>query len=193
MAEKPATKRSKKETQIVETAEDLFMRYGVKRVTVEEICRRAGVSKMTFYKYFANKIELVRHLWNAWVDEGYERLDEIDEMDIPLPEKIQMMFDWKTDLLSKMSTEFLEEILPLDLEREKVLHRFMEFIIKAQKRGEIRAGINPEFLIAVLDKLQELGNNEELRARYPSLIEFNREIKDFFWYGVIVRGNSGRG
>ena len=193
MAEEPNTKRSKKETQIVETAEDLFMHYGIRRVTVEEICRRAGVSKMTFYKYFANKIELVRHLWNAWIDEGYERLDEIDEMDIPLPEKIQMMFDWKTDLLSKMSTEFMEEILPLDLEREKVLHRFMEFIIKAQKRGEIRAGINPEFLIAVLDKLQGLGNNEELRARYPSLIEFNREIKDFFWYGVIVRGNSGRG
>jgi AcrR family transcriptional regulator len=192
MAEKPATKRSRKEMQIAETAEDLFMRYGVKRVTVEEICRRAGVSKMTFYKYFANKIELVRHLWNAWVDEGYERLDEIDAMDIPLPEKIQMMFDWKTDLLSKMSTEFLEEILPLELEQEKVLGRFMEFIIRAQKRGEIRAGINPEFLMAVLDKLYELGDNEELRARYPSLIEFNREIKDFFWYGVIERGNSGR-
>jgi AcrR family transcriptional regulator len=192
MAEKRATKRSRKEMQIAETAEDLFMRYGVKRVTVEEICRRAGVSKMTFYKYFANKIELVRHLWNAWVDEGYERLDEIDAMDIPLPEKIQMMFDWKTDLLSKMSTEFLEEILPLDLEQEKVLRRFMEFIIRAQKRGEIRAGINPEFLMAVLDKLYELGDNEELRARYPSLIEFNREIKDFFWYGVIERGNSGR-
>jgi AcrR family transcriptional regulator len=192
MAEKRATKRSRKEMQIAETAEDLFMRYGVKRVTVEEICRRAGVSKMTFYKYFANRIELVRHLWNAWVDEGYERLDEIDAMDIPLPEKIQMMFDWKTDLLSKMSTEFLEEILPLELEQEKVLGRFMEFIIRAQKRGEIRAGINPEFLMAVLDKLYELGDNEELRARYPSLIEFNREIKDFFWYGVIERGNSGR-
>jgi len=192
MAEAPETKISKKETQIVETAQDLFMHYGIRRVTVEEICRRAGVSKMTFYKYFANKIELVRHLWHAWFDKGYERLDEIDVMDIPLPDKIQMMFDWKTDLLSKMSTEFLEEILPLDLEREKILRRFMEFIIRAQKRGEIRAGINPEFLMAVLDKLYELGDNEALRARYPSLIEFNREIKDFFWYGVIERGNYGR-
>ena len=193
MAKESSKKRSKKETQIVQTAEDLFMNHGIRRVSVEEICRRAGVSKMTFYKYFANKIELVRHLWNAWVDEGYERLDEIDAMDIPLPEKIQMMFDWKTDLLSKMSTEFLDEILPLELEQEKVLRRFMEFIINAQKRGEIRAGINPEFLMAVLDKLYELGDNEKLRARYPSLIEFNREIKDFFWYGVIERGNSGRG
>ena len=75
MAEEPATKRSRKETQIVETAEDLFTNHGIRRVTVEEIWRRAGVSKMTFYKYFANKIELVRHLWNAWIDEAYERLD----------------------------------------------------------------------------------------------------------------------
>jgi hypothetical protein len=37
-------KGSKKRAQIVATAEDLFSRLGAKRVTVEEICRRAGVS-----------------------------------------------------------------------------------------------------------------------------------------------------
>ena len=48
--------------QIVETATDLFMRFGVKRVTVEEICRTAQISKMTFYKYFNNKIELAEYI-----------------------------------------------------------------------------------------------------------------------------------
>ena len=44
--------KSAKSKLIVETATDLFMRYGVKRVTVEEICQTAKISKMTFYKYF---------------------------------------------------------------------------------------------------------------------------------------------
>jgi len=34
-------------------------------VSVEELCREAGASKMTFYKYFANKAELFRdESWN---------------------------------------------------------------------------------------------------------------------------------
>jgi hypothetical protein len=34
-------------------------------VSVEELCREAGASKVTFYKYFANKAELIRdESWN---------------------------------------------------------------------------------------------------------------------------------
>ena len=43
---------------IFKTAKDLFWKYGIKRVSIEEICKEAKVSKMTFYKFFPNKIEL---------------------------------------------------------------------------------------------------------------------------------------
>jgi AcrR family transcriptional regulator len=36
--------------RIASTAEKLFMKFGIRRVSVEEICREASVSKMTFYK-----------------------------------------------------------------------------------------------------------------------------------------------
>lgn len=178
-------KKSRKQAQIVKTAEMLFTRHGLKRVTVEEICLKAKVSKMTFYKYFSNKIDLVRCIWDKWTDEGYAKLDEIDALDIPLPEKIQTMFKWKTDFISKISPELIEELIPLNLEHEKFFSRFMDFIARAQKRGEIRPEVHPKFLMAVLDKLHELGHDSELRSAYPSLVEFQREVKDFFWYGVI--------
>ena len=47
--------RPKKEGDILRTAEDLFMQFGYGKVTVEEICRAAGVSKVTYYKYFKKK------------------------------------------------------------------------------------------------------------------------------------------
>ncbi|RKY44359.1 MAG: TetR/AcrR family transcriptional regulator, partial [Candidatus Neomarinimicrobiota bacterium] len=40
----------KKIDKIVETGKKLFYRYGIKKVSVEEICKEAGVSKATFYK-----------------------------------------------------------------------------------------------------------------------------------------------
>jgi len=42
---------NQKYNQIIDTSKKLFWKYGIKRVTIEEICREAGVSKMTFYKH----------------------------------------------------------------------------------------------------------------------------------------------
>ncbi len=191
MTGKSIPKGSKKEKEIVETAETLFMRHGIKRITVEEICKKAKVSKMTFYRYFPNKPELVKHIWNGWIEEGFCKFDEINEMDIAFPEKIQKIFEWKQELVSKMSTEFIEEFLPIHLDLEEVTQRFFQFIVEAQKRGEVRPEIRPEFLMAVLDKLWELVLDDDLLKKYPNIMEFNRELKDFFWYGIITKENSG--
>jgi hypothetical protein len=45
--------------------------------------------------------------------------------------------------------------------------------------------------MAVLDKLWELVFHDDLLKMYPNIMEFNRELKDFFWYGIITRENSG--
>jgi AcrR family transcriptional regulator len=184
---KTVKKKSKKRGQIIETAKNLFMRHGIKRVSIAEICNKAGASKMTFYKYFSNKIELVEHIWRDLLEEGFDKLDEIDAMDIPLSEKIQLMFNWKQEFVSNIRNDFIEEILPINIDVEAYRKRFVQFIVDAQKRGEIRPEIRPEFFIAVLDKLHELTLDEELIRRYPSFIEFNREIKDFFWFGIYAR------
>ena len=190
MIEKSLPKISKKQKQIVETAEALFIRHGIKRITVEEICREAGVSKMTFYKYFPNKIGLVKYIWKSWVEEGYAKWDEINAMDIAFPEKLELMLQWKEDFISKLNVEFIEELLRIDMELEAFTNRFMQFIAEAQKKGDIRPEIRPEFLMAVLEKLNELTRNDDLRKKYSTYMDFQREIKDFFWFGVLARSES---
>ena len=83
-------KKSEKPDQIIKTAIDLFSRFGTKRVTVEEICKTAGVSKATFYKYFKNKLDLIRHIRDELIEIGFNKFDEISAMDIPYPEKIEL-------------------------------------------------------------------------------------------------------
>ncbi|PHI18255.1 hypothetical protein CEQ90_18900 [Lewinellaceae bacterium SD302] len=49
-----------KETQdIIAVAEQLYMRYGIKSVSMDDVARELGISKKTLYKYVANKHELV--------------------------------------------------------------------------------------------------------------------------------------
>ena len=187
MTTKSAQENPKKQRKIIETAEALFLRHGIKRVTVEEICRKAGASKMTFYKYFKNKIDLVKHIWKGWMQEARTKLKKLNEIDIPFAEKIEEMFAWKTELLSKMSMEFVEEFLTINMGVEETKQWFLEFISEAQERGDVRAEIKTELLMAVIDKLYELSQDENLIRKYSSIIEFNRELKDFFWFGIYGR------
>ncbi len=190
MSPKQPEKFSKKQQQLEVTAENLFNQHGIKRVTIEEICRKAGVSKMTFYKYFDNKMGLVKHIWDNWIEEGFNKLDEINAMDISFPEKIERMFEWKRAFTSKMSIEFIEDFLHIEGGVEKIRGRFFQFIIESQKKGDIRPEVRPEFIMAVLDKLYELARDENLMKKYPHFIEFNRELKDFLWYGLLPRESA---
>ena len=192
-------KGSKKMDRIIETATDLFTEHGIRRVTIEEICHTAGASKMTFYKYFDNKIDLLRHIWERWFDEGYRALDEIDAMDIPFAEKMQKLIEWKMNLVSGMSPAFLDEVIHTSPElasfieemKAKNLSRFMKFVEMAQERGDMRR-MRPEFFLSVMNKMQEIIYDDRLAPIYPDRLEMIRDIHNFLFFGILpeheVRG-----
>jgi AcrR family transcriptional regulator len=53
------TPRSKPRDRIVTTAEELFHRHGIRSVGVDAIAEAAGTNKMTLYRHFGSKDELV--------------------------------------------------------------------------------------------------------------------------------------
>jgi AcrR family transcriptional regulator len=183
---------SKKMERIIQTATELFTEHGIRRITIEEICRTAGASKMTFYKYFDNKIDLLRHIWERWFDEGYRTLDEIDAMDIPFAEKMRKLIDWKMNLLSEMSPEFVGEVIYASPElaafigemKEKNLSLFMEFVERAQERGDMRR-MRPEFFMAIINKLLEVISDEKLAATYKDRLDLIQDIHNFLFFGIL--------
>jgi AcrR family transcriptional regulator len=188
--------RTKKE-QIVSTGDRLFSRYGLRRVTVEEICREAGVSKVTFYKYFGNKLELFKHIWTGWSDEIYERLQEMERGGASFAERMRAIVEYKVELTSRMNPEFIEDLIQSGHElekfivelRENTMKRFLDFVSNAKASGEMR-DVRPEFLLAVLNMFGELIKNKDLRRQYPDDVEFIREINDFFFFGIIPCGEQ---
>jgi AcrR family transcriptional regulator len=199
MAEAKKALRSRKRVRIVEKATELFKRHGIRRVTVEEICREAGASKMTFYKYFDNKIELLRHIWQNWFDEGYARLADIDAMDIPFKEKMCLLIEYKMTLVEEMSPEFVGEVIHAAPElagfiaemRNKNISLFMEFVEKAQERGDMRM-MRPALFMAAMARMQELLADPDLEKSYPDRVELIREVLNFLFFGILpVPGERG--
>jgi AcrR family transcriptional regulator len=183
---------SKKKARILEAATKLFTKHGIRRITIEEICREAGASKMTFYKYFSNKMDLQRHIWNAWFEDAYRKLDDIDAMEIPFPEKMRRLIQYKMGLLETMSPAFIEEVIHAEPElaafigemKQRNYQLFMEFVRKAQQRGDMRE-MRPELFYAILDTLMGVISNEALLAAYPSHLELIYEVHNFLFFGIL--------
>lgn len=190
--------KSNKFKKIVESANDLFSRYGIKRVSVEEICKIANVSKMTFYKYFTNKIELVKYLWQQMTDDSMQKLDELDQRDIPFTEKIKIMLKMKEEATSQMGNQYIRDYIEMIPELlnfynkifGEVMVKFMDMICRAQEKGEVRKSMRPEFFLAVVQQLMELAKNENLADLYKDYTEFALEINNFLYYGIMPAPES---
>jgi AcrR family transcriptional regulator len=188
--------KSKKYKLIIETARDMFMRYGIKRVTVEEICETAGVSKMTFYKYFKNKLDLAVFILNNLVEEGINRYKKIMNQDIPYSEKAKEIIKLKLESSEDISQEMLKDLMSSAIPEvaelmqsisQENLKLFFDDMVSAQKKGEIRPDINPQFIIYMLGQMQEMAADERVLSMYESTQALTSEITNFFFYGILSR------
>lgn len=56
------------EREVIQKARQLFMRYGIKSMTMDEIARQMGVSKKTLYQFVDNKKDLVKKVMLQHID-----------------------------------------------------------------------------------------------------------------------------
>ena len=185
--------------QLVNTAKELFMRYGMRRVSIEEICRTANVSKMTFYKYFPNKVALTKYLISDLVSENMEKYRSIMDQDIPFPEKVERTIEMKLQQSKDVSQEYLRDVTQnpdpeiaefIMRKRQEALQKVLSDYLKAQRQGNIRKDMKPEFILYFLNHIVEMIADEKLVNLYDTPEELIAELTRFFFYGILPRGEG---
>jgi len=187
-------KSNRSHQSILTVAKTLFWKYGIKRVSVEEICKEAGVSKMTFYRLFTNKADVARAILVGVMNESMERYHGIMQQEIPFTDKINQLIKLKYEGTLEMSKDFFSEVYQTDemnlrellVEyQNKGLEAFMADLKKAQEQGWIKADIKPEFILYILNKIYEMLLDKNLLSIYASTHEAIMELTNFFFYGII--------
>jgi AcrR family transcriptional regulator len=95
---------------IVAKGKELFWKYGIRRVSIEEICKEAGVSKMTYYKFFRNKNSLAIYLMNKLMQEQFKQYREVWDSDISMQEKVEKAIHLKLEYTHSISMELIQDI-----------------------------------------------------------------------------------
>ena len=185
MRKKGLRRPSIKYIRLLKTSKELFFKHGVKRVTVEEICNKSNISKMTFYKYFSDKIQLAELIRDELLNQGFSKYHEINNLDISFPEKIDLITQWRIDFFSQMTTEFIEDMLDIKDTIEKMKKHYLKVISDAQKNGEVRKELSPELIWFVTEKLNEIIKDGSWKQVFSDYQQFQRQMRKMYFYGLL--------
>ncbi|HDQ15806.1 MAG TPA: TetR/AcrR family transcriptional regulator [Bacteroidetes bacterium] len=185
--------KSKKHRDILHTSKELFWKYGFKRVTIEEICEKANVSKMTFYRFYPNKLELAKSVFDMVIDNSIKDFKTLMKQDIPASEKMKGMLQMKFEGTNDISKEFLVDFYNnpdtevsgyIEKRTREVWSKIIEDLKKGQHEGWLRKDFKPEIILIFSQKIMELIKDENILKLYNTPQDLIMEIANLFTYGI---------
>lgn len=147
-----------KEEQILNSAKELFLNYGYKRVSMTEIANNAKITKRTLYSYFKDKNDLLSRLVTEEIQNMKKLVDKIENQDMDFIDKIHktlyVLLDYrkKNKLLSMITKEY-------ELEKNHNLNETLKLLDK-----NIREYIYNKTVFAI--------NNNYIKECNPEILSF---------------------
>lgn len=183
-------------SKILSASIELFSQYGFKTITMDDIARRAGISKKTLYQHFANKQEVVQESVTWYKNNTTESCVNVlsgTENAIEAMVKILAFFDNIYKRINPMAMFELQRFFPeaykifreLLMERDVVLIR--DNILQGMKEGLYREGLNADLLARyrIETSLMALQPNLLVNDR-NNLMSVALEIGEHFMYGMMT-------
>ncbi len=186
-------RRVEKRDIIVETAKDLFWKFGFRKVTVDEICLKAEISKMTFYRHFTNKTELAKFIIKLVIDKGMDDFRNIMNSDYSTDERMKRIIRLKMEGVKEISREFIEDLYTdknsqlqqyMIQKSEEAWNGFIKEFRDAQDRGVFRKGFKPELLLALSRQMLNILEDDKIMSIYSSPQELIMELTTLTAYGI---------
>ncbi|MGO9103290.1 TetR/AcrR family transcriptional regulator [Mycobacterium sp.] len=132
--------------RVAAAAFEMFAEYGIRRATIDDVARRAGVSKMTVFRRFQSKQGLVGVVIAREIRRGMAELDRVWEREQTLEQRVVLGFSFAVnfvrghalfDRLLRSEPELLLPLLTIDGTAALALYREL---IGQRLRTEVRAG-----------------------------------------------------
>ncbi len=182
--------------KILSASVELFSQYGFKTITMDDIARRAGISKKTLYQQFANKQEVVNEsvVWyKNSTRENCEAVLKGSENAVEAMVKMLAFFDEMHKRINPMAMFEMQRFFPeafqtfrdMLVERDVVMIR--DNILQGIKEGIYREDINADLMARYrLETSLLILQPNLLVSDRNSLMSVALEIGEHFLYGIMT-------
>jgi len=182
--------------RILSEAEQLFWRYGVRSVTMEDIARELGISKKTIYQHFSDKEDILYQVINQKIHADVSEIEcSMQENDNPVEGLLMVLV-----LMEKSKAEVSPNLL-VDIKRyypkafalfrkhidQHLMKSILENIQNGMIQGLYRADINPTILARMrIEQIELAFNNEFFPASQYAMLDIQRQLIHHFVRGMLT-------
>jgi AcrR family transcriptional regulator len=181
--------------RIFQQAHLLFMQYGLKSVSMDDIANKMGISKKTIYQYYADKEALVAEVVKQITSENQFQCDnDIINSENAIHEIILAM-EQMSKLFETMNPSILFDLHKYYPQAFKLFHahkndyvygRIKQNINRGIKEGLYRDDLNIEIVSRYRVESIVIAFNPEFQSSVKSsLVSIAQELSTFFLYGVV--------
>ncbi|MCQ2192831.1 MAG: TetR/AcrR family transcriptional regulator [Paludibacteraceae bacterium] len=180
--------------RIIEGALKLFIKNGIKSITMDEIAESLSVSKRTIYEHFKDKKNLVFEcvqLMDNYSDEKCKEFCESSENIVIYMMKNALFMQQN---LKNVNVKFLEELQTLDIPSDYIKQKQMERqvkwemrLAKGQKEGFIRPEMSPAIISTTFHEAIKF-MVEKSRTDHPdaSFYDLTRMFVGIMFRGIVT-------
>ena len=181
--------------KITERAGELFMRYGIRSVTMDEIAREMAVSKKTLYQYFKDKDDVVRSATSFLIDCDKNEFFEIHEKSSNSIEELQMISQLIRQKIGDMNPSLLFDLQKYHPEswelyvayKREMLGYIEENLRQGITEGYFRDNLDPRTIARMRMEMVQIAFDENV---FPKTKFDFREVQiqffDHFVEGIIT-------
>ena len=180
--------------RIIQGSEELFLKAGIKSITMDDIARHLGMSKKTIYQFFKDKNELVSAAVKRKLKEDEDQMNDIISKSENVIEEMINMMKCSEDIFSRINPIVVHDMQRYHPEAwadfqkfkaEVLISKLEELLTKGMKQGYIRTDIDVRIIARMRVNQVELGFNTEI---FP-VAEFNTwkvqvQFLEHFNYGI---------
>ncbi len=194
-----ARRKEQSREEIRKAAWELFSQFGVDRVSIADIARKAGVSQATIYNNFDSKEALAREFVTTAVEQLVNRVQEISTPKHQFNEKMNGFFQFIEEMIIEGKPTAAERTIfasSVDLQndpeikkiretaQEKMGALLMELIQEGKQQGDVNPDLSEEALRLYFPVFMDLFANPQLQHQFfqhPNLI---RELGELMLFGL---------
>ena len=183
-----------KEIQIIGKALELFLKYGIKSLTMDDVARHLHISKKTLYQFVSDKKDLVVKSVQLAISEEQNRICcSVKESNTAIDELIEI-----TKCINSKTSEIHPSVL-YDLQKyhpkawELMMDHKKEFIHgimssnlnRGIKEGYYRKKMNPEIVASIyMIMVDQAMNAESHLAKKLSIDKLHLEVINYHFNGI---------
>lgn len=183
-----------KQAALVTTAFMLFRKHGLQRVTIEEICVTAKVSRVTFYKHYNGKDELFLYIIRSLIEDLRGHMTTLLEAELSIKHKFDQVSILKQHFAAQLGDELMRGMFSLpaakayldDLTTES-WSQFRALVLDEQQKGRINPRLNIDVILAFLNEVNKLYAAGGLSELFATPEEMISQVNELIVYGMLAR------